>query len=41
MDDEQHHADDSRNFESIMKDELVHHGMAKNFMRLNFQIKVK
>ena len=37
MDDEQHHADDSQEtLESIMKDELVHHGMAKKFYEAKF-----
>ena len=37
MDDELHHADDSQStLNDIMKDELVHHGMAKKFYESKF-----
>ena len=37
MEDELHHADDSQStLDDIMKDELVHHGMAKKFYESKF-----
>ena len=37
MEDEQHHADDSiQTLNNIIKDELVHHGMAKKFYEVKF-----